>query len=128
MGYMTDGVTFNVLRGANKRRQQEWPGNEKADVAFRAIEVAGEAGEVAEAVKKLLRAERGIKGSTATKDDVADEMGDLLVSLDLLAEALGIDLGRAVERKFNRTSDKYGMRTYIDGGDWHLKPVEALKQ
>lgn len=121
MGYMSDGVTFNVLRGANRRRQEEWPGNEHADVPFRAIELAGEAGEVAEAVKKFLRAERGIKGSTATREDIADEMGDLLVSLDLLANQLGIDLGRAVEKKFNATSEKYGMRTYIDGGDWHLK-------
>jgi NTP pyrophosphatase (non-canonical NTP hydrolase) len=123
MGYLTDGVTFNVLRGANRRRQQEWPGNEQADTAFRAIEVAGEAGEVSEAVKKLLRAQRGIKGSTATTEDVAAEMGDLLVSLDLLADSLGIDLGDAVRRKFNATSEKYGMRTYIGGdGDWHLKP------
>ncbi len=120
MGYMSDGVTFNVLREANRNRQQEWPGNDKADVAFRALEVAGEAGELSEAVKKLLRAERGIKGSTATVDDVASEMGDLLVSLDLLADALGIDLGRAVEKKFNRTSEKYGMRTRIAGGDWRM--------
>lgn len=126
MGYMTDGVTFTVLRGANVRRQQEWPGNEHADVAFRAIELAGEAGEVAEAVKKFLRAERGIKGSTATRDDVASEMGDLLVALDLLANQMGIDLGEAVRAKFNRTSEKYGMRTYIGSdGDWHLKPVAA---
>lgn len=125
MGYGSDGVTFNVLRGANKRRQEEWPGNEHADIAFRAIELAGEAGEVAEAVKKFLRAERGIKGSTATHDDIADEMGDLLVALDLLANQLGIDLGKAVERKFNATSKKYGMRTYIDGGDWHLRPEAA---
>lgn len=124
MGYLTDGVTFNVLRGANRNRQKEWPGNEQADVAFRAIEVAGEAGEVAEAVKKFLRAARGIKGSTATSQDVADEMGDLLVSLDLLADAMGIDLGAAVLRKFNMTSEKYGMRTYIGtDGDWHLKPA-----
>jgi NTP pyrophosphatase (non-canonical NTP hydrolase) len=123
MGYGTDGVTFNVLRGANKRRQQEWPGNEHADTAFRAIELAGEAGEVAEAVKKFLRAERGIKGSTATKEDIALEMGDMLVSLDLLAESLGINLGEAVRRKFNATSEKYGMRTYIGSdGDWHLHP------
>ncbi len=126
MGYMTDGVTFNVLRGANVRRQQEWPGNEHADVAFRAIELAGEAGEVAEAVKKFLRAERGIKGSTATREDVASEMGDLLVALDLLANQMDIDLGEAVRAKFNRTSEKYGMRTYIGSdGDWHLKPVAA---
>jgi len=126
MGYLTNGVTFNVLRDANVNRQKEWPGNEHADVAFRCIEVAGEAGELAEAVKKFLRAERGIKGSTATKDDVAAEMGDLLVSLDLLANEMGIDLGEAARRKFNATSEKYGMRTYIGtDGDWHLKPVAA---
>ena len=122
MGYMTDGLTFYVLRQANRRRQQEWPGNDKADIAFRAIEVAGEAGEVAEAVKKFLRAARGIKGSTATREDVAEEMGDLLVSLDLLADKMGINLGDAARRAFNRTSDKYGMRTYLGETDWHLKP------
>ena len=122
MGYMTDGLTFNMLRDANRRRQQEWPGNDKADVAFRALEVAGEAGEVCEKVKKFLRAERGIKGSTATREDIASEMGDLLVSLDLLADELGIDLGDAARRKFNETSAKYSMRTYLGQNDWHLKP------
>lgn len=122
MGYMTDGVTFRVLRDANCNRQTEWPGNDKADMPFRALEVAGEAGELCEAIKKFLRAERGIKGSTATKADVASEMGDLLVSLDLLANEMGIDLGEAVRAKFNATSEKYGMRTYIGtDGDWHLK-------
>lgn len=123
MGYMTDGVTFNVLRDANISRQQEWPGNDQADVPFRAIEFAGEAGELSEAIKKFLRAERGIKGSTATLADVASEMGDVLVSLDLLAREMGINLGDAVRSKFNATSEKYGMRTYIGtDGDWHLKP------
>lgn len=125
MGYMTDGISFNILRAANRRRQQEWPGNDKADVAFRAIELAGEAGEVAEAVKKFLRAERRIKGSTATREDVAEEMGDLLVSLDLLADSLGINLGDAVRSKFNKTSEKYGMRTYLGESDWHLKPGQV---
>lgn len=128
MGYMTDGLTFNVLREANNSRQREWPGNEQADTAFRAIELAGEAGEVCEAVKKFLRLKRGIKGSTATREDIASEMGDLLVSLDLLAVDLGINLGEAVREKFNATSAKYGMRTYIGSdGDWHLKSADELK-
>jgi NTP pyrophosphatase (non-canonical NTP hydrolase) len=122
MGYMTDGITFNVLREANRRRQQEWPGNDKADTAFRAIELAGETGEVLEAIKKFLRAERGIKGSTATREDIASEMGDLLVSLDLVADSLGINLGDAARGAFNKTSEKYGMRTYLGQSDWHLKP------
>lgn len=101
------------LRIANVKRQAEWPGNEQADVAFRAIEVAGEAGELAEAVKKWLRGERGIKGSTATPDQVAQEMADVLISVDLLANQMGIDLAAAVRSKFNATSEKYGMATRL---------------
>ncbi|MBY6055366.1 MazG-like family protein [Leisingera daeponensis] len=106
-------LTFGALRQANNTRQMEWPGNDKADVAFRAIEVAGEFGEVAEAVKKHLRLTRGIKGSTASQEDVADEMADALISLDLLAAEMGIDLSTAVARKFNRTSVKYGLNTRL---------------
>lgn len=108
-----DFLQFRELRNANDTRQQEWPGNEKADVAFRTIEVAGEFGEVSEAVKKYLRATRGIKGSTATLDDVADEMADAIIALDLLASELDIDLGSAVARKFNRTSVKYDLKTRL---------------
>lgn len=116
---LPNGLTFTALRGANNNRQKEWPGNDRADIAFRALEVAGEAGELCEKVKKYLRAERGIKGSTATSEEIAAEMGDLLVSLDLLASQLDIDLGRAAAEKFNQTSQKYGMRTYIGPfGNW----------
>ena len=106
-------LTFGALRQANDTRQMEWPGNDKIDVPFRAIEVAGEFGEVAEAVKKFLRAERGIKGRAATKEDVADEMADAVIALDLLAAQMGIDLGDAVARKFNRTSIEYGLATRL---------------
>lgn len=106
-------LSFSELRIANDTRQLEWPGNEQADIAFRAAEVAGEFGEVCEAIKKFLRAERGIAGSTAKARDVADEMADALIALDLLASAMGIDLGEAVRAKFNFTSDKYGMQTRL---------------
>ncbi len=106
-------LDFAALRQANRIRQAEWPGSEQADIAFRALEVAGEAGEVAEAVKKYLRAERGIRGTTASTDDIADEMADAVIALDLLADALGVDLGAAVTRKFNRTSVKYDLATRL---------------
>lgn len=112
------GLSFHRLRAANTRRQAEWPGNSEADIAFRALEVSGESGEVAEAVKKYLRAERGIRGSTATTADIADELADVVIAADLLAGPLGIDLGAAIARKFNRTSQKYGLATRLpqDGG------------
>lgn len=101
------------LREANLARQAKWPGNDQADVAFRAIEVAGEAGELMEAVKKWLRAERGIKGSTATLRDIAGEMCDVLVALDLLANELGIDLAYELPFKFNATSRKYQLDVFM---------------
>jgi len=106
-------MKFSDLRQANATRQNEWPGNDQADIAFRGLEVAGEFGEVAEALKKYLRGQRGIKGSTASLEDVAAEMADAIIALDLLAGQMGIDLGETVARKFNATSEKYGLETRI---------------
>lgn len=106
-------LSFATLRKASAARQAEWPGSENADLAFRAIEVAGEAGEVAEAVKKLLRAQRGIGGNGGDVAAVADEIADCVIALDLLADALGVDLAEAVVAKFNRTSKKYGLATRL---------------
>lgn len=101
------------LRAANEHRQQEWPGAEQCDIAFRTIEVAGEAGELAEAVKKYLRAERGITGSTTCLGDISREMADVIIAVDLLAIELGINLENAVRAKFNETSEKYKMGTKL---------------
>lgn len=105
---------LNQLREANNLRQLEWPGNDKIDIAFRALEVAGETGELSESVKKFLRAERGIKGSTATKKDVANEMADAIIAIDLLANEMGINLSETVAEKFNHTSQKYGLQTRLE--------------
>ena len=106
-------MDFKQLSRASAARQAEWPGAQYASIAFRALEIAGEAGELAEAVKKYLRAERGIKGATATITDIADEMADVIIAIDLLAADLGIPLGEAVQSKFNKTSDKYGLKTRL---------------
>lgn len=42
-----------------------------------------------------------------------NEMGDVLVTLDLLADELGIDLSSAVADKFNKTSIKNGLQTRL---------------
>lgn len=90
-------IDFKQLRIANLARQAEWPGNEQADLAFRALEVADEAGELMGAIKKVARAQRGIAGSTLSLQDVADEMGDTVISLDLLAIEMGFDLDAPVQ-------------------------------
>lgn len=140
MGYMSDGLTFNALREANEKRMDEWAGNDRCTLEFRAIEIAGEVGELSEAiltvqcaagrtleqVKKFLRAQQGIAGNKGKISDVVLEMGDCLVSLDLLAQKLGVNMGDAARAAFNRTSDKYGLRTVIGtDNEWHYRdPIE----
>lgn len=85
-------INFKALREANATRQAEWPGGENIDKMFRALEVADEAGEVIGAIKKIIRDDRGIAGNTKTIEDLADEVADTIIAMDLLAMDLGQDL------------------------------------
>lgn len=73
----------------------------------------GELGEAANIAKKLNRVRDGIPGNGDLSESdlrqmLADEIADTYIYLDLLAQAAGIDLQRAVVSKFNRTSKKIG--------------------
>ena len=120
------------LRNANQTRQGAWPGSEgSADPLFRAVEFGGEAGEVLDAVKKYTRAARGISGNTGGDMDslrtaIMEEMGDALISLDLLAAELGIDLAVCVPMKFNKTSKKAGIPIFMDVDTWEAFELEGL--
>ena len=104
-------LTLTLLREANVKRQQEWDAERVLKPTFFAIELAGEVGEVCNVVKKLEREQYGIPGSRVNVDDLADELADVIIVADLLAERYGIDLEVAVARKFNKTSRARGFRT-----------------
>lgn len=114
---MTEVVTAEILRDANERRHAEWPNGDKIDLCFRALEMAGEAGELANKVKKLVRMNREITGTIEQRAqlmmDIADEMGDVVITVDLIGMELGIPLGDAIRNKFNVTSDRHGFKTKI---------------
>lgn len=69
-------ATYNTLREANIARQKEW-GNPSSGFMFRAIEWAGEVGELADAVT-----------NNEPADHVADEAADVLITADLLMQDL----------------------------------------
>lgn len=118
---MTMKLCFSDLRAANRARQAEWPGAEAVDLAFRALEVSGEAGELANLAKKMVRLQRGISGTreghTALLEAIAKEAADVVISLDLMCDDLGIDLGWAVEGKFDETSAKHNLNTRLGKED-----------
>ena len=110
-------LNFVDLRLANMARQEEWPGGEHVDLAFRGLEMAGEAGELANKLKKLVRLQRGIKGTTEDQKalllEVLDEMADVVICVDLIAMHLDLSLNFGVRAKFNATSEKHGLKTRL---------------
>jgi NTP pyrophosphatase (non-canonical NTP hydrolase) len=103
--------TYTSLNAANAARQAEWPGVEKIDLAFRGLELAGEAGEACNIMKKLERQRRGIQGSTSSLAALGEELSDVVISAYLCAFTAGIDLDAYIPYKFNQTSKAQGLAT-----------------
>jgi NTP pyrophosphatase (non-canonical NTP hydrolase) len=72
----------------------------------------GELGEAANVAKKLNRVRDGIPGNAETPEqlraNLADELADTFIYLDLLAQSEGIVLADAIRIKFEKTSKKIG--------------------
>jgi NTP pyrophosphatase (non-canonical NTP hydrolase) len=99
---------FSTLRAANVARQSAWHPDRQPDLSYRGNELAGETGEVCNAIKKLERARFGWNGSRDTIEHLAEELADVVICSDLVAIATGIDLESAVANKFNATSIELG--------------------
>lgn len=112
---MTNPLTFDALRTANVARCARWhsPGTVAWTGADWSNAMCGEAGETANVVKKLRRAETGTASARDPEPpkllaDLAGEIADTIIYLDLLADHYGIDLAAAVAAKFNAVSDREG--------------------
>lgn len=109
----TPDGSFRVLRDANLQRQAEWDAGNQITLSFRGNELGGECGEAQNIIKKLERERMGIRGSRATREQLANELADVVICVDLIAMAENIDLSRAVQEKFNATSEKNGLTTRL---------------
>lgn len=99
------------LREANKIRQTEWDSDDNISLTYSSNELAGEVGELCNIIKKLERERLGLVGSRATIEQAEEELADVIICCDLLANRLGIDLSSCIPKKFNKTSEKYGLKT-----------------
>ena len=105
------GLAFTELRETNVLRCTSKGGYNQALDEWTPLEwagaAAGELGEMANLVKKMRR------GEDVPVEDVADEIADVIIYLDLLAALLKVDLGAAVVAKFNKTSKKRGIQILL---------------
>ena len=107
------GLDLRELQAANSSRQDEWPGAQAVTPSYRGNELAGEVGEACNVIKKLERMRLGIAGSTDTVEHLAEELGDVIICVALIANEFGIDLSNATRAKFNKTSKKVGLKSRI---------------
>lgn len=118
------------LRAANVARQAEWCPDQLPDLSFRGNELGGECGEAQNVIKKLERERHGWAGSRATVDQLAQELADVILCVDLVAQQAGIDLWSAIVAKFNATSEARGLRTLLAASpapaDPRREQVEAV--
>ncbi|MGE0294918.1 MAG: hypothetical protein AB7P97_21435 [Hyphomonadaceae bacterium] len=101
----------------NKQRCLRWhpEGLESWSLSDWAVALAGEAGEVCDAVKKLNRVRDGLVGNRegvteeTLREAIGKELADTVIYADLLATRLGFDLGWLIQQKFNEVSERTGM-------------------
>jgi NTP pyrophosphatase (non-canonical NTP hydrolase) len=105
-------LTFSEFRRANVERCIKWhpAGIASWSPSDWLTAVTGELGELASLLKMRNRERDGLAGNKFSPTDkmLADEIADVLTYLDLLAEVLGVDLGRAAVSKFNDVSERVG--------------------
>lgn len=105
-------LTFEQFRRANVARCLKWhpAGIESWSPSEWLTAVTGELGELASLLKMRNRERDALPGNkfSPTQKQIADEIADVLTYLDLLAEALGVDLGAAAVEKFNEVSARVG--------------------
>lgn len=117
-------LTFKEVSRANGDRSHVWHGRGDPGSAWGVVDwsnaMAGEAGEVCNAVKKLRRIETSLvqKAGPQSREEaiekIASEIGDTFLYLDLLAQHLGIDIGKAICDTFNRVSVREGFPDRIE--------------
>ena len=107
-------LTFKYLQSINWSRAEAWHKGVEWTLSDWMTALTGEIGEAANVIKKLNRIRDGMTGNKPheTADslcaDLAKELADCQMYLDLLATAAGVDLGQATIDKFNETSERLG--------------------
>ena len=101
------------LNNANIARDHEWDPNSVLDLSFFGNELAGEVGEACNIIKKLERERLGLRGSRATKQQLGEELADVVIVVSIIAGKLGLDLKKEIIEKFNKTSTKNNFNVFL---------------
>ncbi len=89
---------------------------EEYKLMYLALGVAGEAGEVAEKIKKIMRNDHGVV-SKEKREEVQKEIGDVLWYLSQLSRQLGFSFSSAAETNIAKLADRMARNVITSEGD-----------
>jgi len=89
---------------------------EKIDIAYSTLGITGEAGEIADHVKKMLRDDDGILTSER-REILIKELGDVLWYIANLAKGLNVSLDDVARINIEKIQDRKKRGTYRGSGD-----------
>lgn len=89
---------------------------EKDDIVYNALGITGEAGEIADHVKKMLRDDGGVL--TNERHDILEkELGDVLWYVANMARRLGLSLDQVAKTNIKKIQDRKSRGTQHGSGD-----------
>lgn len=103
MGYSSYDRTFNSFQELNAERCREAFNENLHDIPFFSIAIAGEAGELCNIVKKVMRGDFPIE---QVRKEVLDELADIITYCDLMITKLNANTEEVLMRKFDEVSQR----------------------
>lgn len=98
------------------RKTNANPGKGIQPLMYSALGLSGEAGEVANKVKKIWRDNRGILTSEV-RDEIAGELGDTLWYIANTCTEIGLTLEEVAEGNLTKLADRYRRGVIKGSGD-----------
>ena len=89
---------------------------EKRDVAYNALGISGESGEIADHVKKMFRDDEG-KLTEERREVLKKELGDVLWYVASMAESMGFTLDEVAEANIQKIRDRKARGVQHGSGD-----------
>lgn len=90
---------------------------DESKITYPALGLVGEAGEIANKVKKLIRDEMTPEVYESKKTDIAHEIGDVLWYCSALANDLGMSLSVIAAQNLDKLEDRKRRNTLQGSGD-----------
>ena len=110
-------MTFDEYQRVAKQTAQ-YPKNDNLGLFYVFMGLANESGECVGKVKKVIRDHDNIdQGLHDRKDDIIDELGDVLWYLSACADELGVSLAKVAERNNQKLLDRLARNKIKGSGD-----------